>query len=78
MTESHYQVIVKFHPNKGDNLDPVFYFWINEDRKLHRIIIVKMLEAAAQERWNIPIVSKTWTGEDFLSLVADFKVIRIE
>lgn len=76
-TERKYRVIVEFTPGKGAGLDPVFTFWVNEDQRLHYRFITKMLEAAAQERWKVPIVSDKYTGEDFLSIVKDYAIIRI-
>lgn len=77
MKEARYRVTVKFMPGKGEGLDPRFEFWINEDPKLHPTLITKMLEAAACERWGVPIVSTQWTGEDFLSIVKTFKVSQL-
>ncbi len=60
---------------KGQGLNPVFKFWINEEEALHSLLLNKMLEAAASERWNIPIIATKFTGEDVISIVKTYEVV---
>lgn len=77
IVEAHYLITIQFMPGKGSGLNPVFRFWLNEEKNLHAILLSKMLEAAAQERWKIPIISPKFTGEDFISIVRNYKVTVI-